>query len=408
MQQLKIKAISPHQTNFINSDKRYVLNSGGVGSGKTFSIVLRTLLLSAQHPGLFTLIGAQTYPLLRDTTLREFINIVPPNLIKNYNKTQQHFELRNGSEIIFRSFDDPNKLKSLNLGACAIEEMTDISEEIFKMIRTRMRQKNMPGCVYGATNPGTFGNWVYKYFIDNPISNSEVIYSISADNFFLPDEYLQDLGEIKKTNPEYYERMVMGRWGILEGVVYNLPMEQRIPIGSMPQSSKIHRYIAGLDFGFTHPTAMAIIGVRENKYYLVDEIYRRKLTASGIISLVKEKVEQYGIDVIYCDGARPEIIEDLQNSGIPAIPGIKDVWEGIMYVKSLIGDKRFFANKNCFYSLREFDSYVWDERNTVKEVPLKINDDCMDAIRYCLYTDSKKGGVAEFTADGERETIGGW
>ena len=402
---LELQLIDPHQTQFVNSDKRYVLNSGGVGSGKTYSIVIKTLLLIANNPGIFILIGAQTYPLLRDTTLREFLSVVPEEIIVSFNKTQNHFIFKNGSEVIFRSFDDPNKLKSLNLGACGIEEMTDINEDIFKMLRTRMRQDGMPGCIFGATNPGTFGNWVYKNFIDTPIDNSEVIYSISADNLYLPKEYLKDLDTMKKSNPEYYQRMVMGKWGMLEGVIYNLPMTQRIK--ELPQRKLMHRWIAGLDFGFTHPTAMCIIGVREDKYYVYDEVYRHKMTSSDIINIVKEKMTEYPIDIIYCDSARPEIIEDLNRSNIPAQDSVKDVFDGIMYIKGLIGDEKLYINQDCKYTLREFDSYIWDAKNTIKEVPLKINDDMMDAIRYCIYTDAKKNSLfgVDFSSTDDRITV---
>lgn len=393
-----------HQSPFVNSKKRYICNSGGVGSGKTYSIVLRTLKLCLEYPGIFALIGAQTYPMLRDTTLREFLNVVPKNLIKTYNKTNQHFTLHNGSEIIFRAFDDANKFKSLNLGCCGIEEMTDVSEEIFKMLRTRMRQEGMPGCIFGATNPSTFGNWVYKYFIENPIDNSEIVYSISADNKFLPKEYLKDLQTMKKSNPEYYERMVMGKWGSLEGLIYNLPISQRVE--EVPATEKMHRIIAGLDFGFTHPTSMCIFGVREDRYYLIEELYQHKMTSGDIIKAVKDKMTKYDIEIIYCDSARPEIIEDLQREGIPAEGAIKDVFDGIMHVKSLIGQEKLYVSKECVYTLREFDSYIWDAKNTVKEQPLKINDDCMDAIRYCLYSDWKIYGGGGFEIDSEDGRIG--
>jgi phage terminase large subunit len=325
---------------------------------------------------------------LRDTTLREFLNVCPEGIIQSFNKTNLHMILKNKSEIIFRSFDDPNKLKSLNLGACGIEEMTDVSEEIFKMLRTRMRQDKMPGQIYGATNPGTFGNWVYKNFIEYPIENSEVIYSVTADNFFLPEEYLKDLETLKKTNPEYYERMIRGRWGSLEGLVYNLSGAQREAV-KRPNKG-YHRFIAGLDFGFSHPTALSIIGIRDDEYMIVDEIYRYKMTSGDIIKAVREKVAEYEIDCIYCDSARPEIIEDLRREGLPAFESIKDVFDGIMHVKSLIGDGRLSVCADCTYTLREFDSYIWDVKNTVKEVPLKVNDHMLDAIRYALYTDYKK------------------
>lgn len=400
---VEYKLLDPHQVKFVNSESKFLLNSGGVGSGKTFSLCLKALKIILRYPRIFGLIGAQTYPLLRDTTLREFLNIVPPHIIAQYNKSEQHFTFKNGSEVIFRSFDDPNKLKSLNLGFCAIEEVTDIPEEIFKMLRTRMRQNDMPGCIFGATNPGTFGNWVYRYFIDKDtkIGKSEVVYSISADNCYLPKDYLDDLAEMKKSNPEYYERMVMGRWGILEGVIYSLPYEQRL--SELLPVKKIHRFIAGLDFGFTHPTAFVIIGIRENEYYVYEEIYQHKMTSSEISKVVKEKCDEYDIDSVYCDYSRPEIIEDLKRAGIPAMDGIKDVFDGIMFVKSLIGDKRLFVNKDCFYTLREFDSYIWDAKNTVKEVPLKVNDDCMDALRYAVFTDSRKGMFLQDSfGEGER------
>ena len=45
---------------------------------------------------------------------------------------------------MFRHFDEPNKLKSLNLGFAEIEEMSDIPEETFKMLLGRMRQEIRP------------------------------------------------------------------------------------------------------------------------------------------------------------------------------------------------------------------------------------------------------------------------
>lgn len=393
----KFELLVPHQRNFVDSKKRYILNSGGVGSGKTYSIVLRTLKLCINNPGIFVLIGAQTYPLLRDTTLREFINLVMPlNIIESYNKTEQRFifksdiETGKKSEVIFRSFDDPNKLKSLNLGAVGIEEMTDVSEDIFKILRTRLRMDGMPCCLYGATNPGSFENWVYKCFIEKPIPDSEVIYSITPDNRHLPQEYLNDLREMKESNPEYYNRMVMGQWGALEGVIYNLPHKQRM--NDVPK--KLHRIIAGLDFGFTHPTAMVIIGIREANYYILDEVYRHKQASSDVIEFCKAKMLEHDIEIIYCDPARPDMIEELKRNGIPAYEADNKVFDGIMLVKGIIGSGRLFVKNACNFTLREFDSYIWDAKNPLKEVPLKVNDHAMDALRYALATDSH--GIVEF------------
>ena len=48
--------------------------------------------------------------------------------------SEQKLVFYNGSEILFRHFDEPNKLKSLNLGFVEIEEMSDIPYDTFKML----------------------------------------------------------------------------------------------------------------------------------------------------------------------------------------------------------------------------------------------------------------------------------
>jgi len=384
MATVQFTLIDPHQSAFVNSDARYLLNSGGVGSGKTYSVVLRSLKLCLEYPGIKGLLGAQTMPLLRDTTMSEFEHIVPSQLIRSHNKSTNTYTFKNGSSVLFRPFDDANKFKSLNLGFIGIEEMTDVKHDIFKMLRTRLRQKGVQHSLFGATNPGAFTNWVYKEFYENPIPGSKVINSISRDNPFLPASYLEDLETLRITNPEYYARMVEGIWGALEGVIYQLPMSQRVEPSTLPET--YDEIIAGLDFGFDHPTSLAVIGIRDPHCYVIDELYKRGMSTSDIIAAVKESHSKYKFSTIYCDGARPEIIQDLQNAGLPAVSAQKDVFEGIMFVKGMVNSGRLIVSQNCHYTLREFDSYIWDQGSTVKEVPIKLNDDCMDAIRYAFFT----------------------
>ncbi len=392
--------VLPDQRKFIECEKRFVLNSGGVGSGKTYGIVFKTLRLALKYPNIVILIGARTFPQLRNTTMREFFSIVPSEIILSHNKSNHHVILKNKSEIIFQQLDEPNKIKSYTLGAAAIEEMTDVPEEFFKMLRTRMRQSGMPGQIFGATNPDVFGNWVYKTFIESPIENSEVIFSNTARNKYLPEEFLADLEQLKRTNPDYYRRMVEGQWGAMEGLIYNLPMRSIVDMPAFEDRDKwipwhrtFDRFIAGLDFGFQHPTAMSIIGKKRELSFLCDEVYQRGLTSNEIVDIVKRKCLYWNIDTVYCDGARPEIIEDLQRAGVPAIAAIKDVFDGIMYMKGRVSSGEFLVGSHCTAHIREFNSYIWDKSNVTKEVPIKANDDAMDSARYAEYSDRVNGMV---------------
>lgn len=418
-----------HQEKFLYSKARYSVNSGGVGSGKTYSIILKTFRLISEYPGILILIGAQTFPLLRDTTLREFLAICPPEIINEHNKSTHTIKIINSAEILFRPLYDPDILKSLNLGAAGVEEMSDIKESIFNMLRTRMRQKGMPGCIYGATNAGTLTNYVYRHFIEKPIPDSEVIYSETTSNPHLPAGYLEDMEGLKETNPDYHARMVRGIWGRFSGGIYDfdlgfrlLPLPKNKDWAKMDPKERAEfippvtykdakgeeiqvydRLIGGIDFGFEHPTAFLIIGIIGEKFYLIEELYERRLTAGDITQALKKRIDRYlkpSLDYTFGEPARPEIIEDLKRAQIRMRLAKKAVFEGIMYLKTLIKGGRLYVNRECTNTLKEMDSYVWDDKN-LKEVPLKINDDCMDALRYALYSDHKKFKTVVVDAGGD-------
>ena len=99
---------------------------GGYGSGKTFAGSLLGILLALKFAGIRGLVGAQTYTLVRDTTLQSYYeHLDNMNFVEDVDykwvSTEQKLVFRNGSEILFRHFEEPNKLKSLNLGFVEID-----------------------------------------------------------------------------------------------------------------------------------------------------------------------------------------------------------------------------------------------------------------------------------------------
>ena len=105
-------SLNPQQYEFVFSPERFSFYVGGVGAGKTYSGALRAVIRSQEHPGSLGLICAPTYPLLRAASLRTFFELLPESLIAQYNKTDKHLILRNGSEILFRSADSPDRLRA--------------------------------------------------------------------------------------------------------------------------------------------------------------------------------------------------------------------------------------------------------------------------------------------------------
>ena len=75
----------PEGLNF--GDKDVAIYQGGYGSGKTFCGSLLGILLALKYPGIIGLVGALTFTLLRDTTLKMYLQHLDNLKIKyNYNK----------------------------------------------------------------------------------------------------------------------------------------------------------------------------------------------------------------------------------------------------------------------------------------------------------------------------------
>ena len=214
------------QREFLEIPHEYSLDvavyQGGYGSGKTFAGSLLGLLLAIKFPGIRGLVGAQTYTLVRDTTLQTYFEHLDnfgfvEGVDYNWSSSLQSLSFKNGSEVLFRHFDEPNKLKSLNLGFVEIEEMSDIPYDTFKMLLSRMRQKvkkdwkGFRHRIFGHTNPEMQRGWIYKTFVENPAPNYRLISAPTTQNIYLPKGYCEELKKLY--DEQYYNIFVLAKNG---------------------------------------------------------------------------------------------------------------------------------------------------------------------------------------------------
>src|SRR3954452_22133876 len=69
----------PSQKKFHRSTARFKGYSGSIGSGKSQALCQEALKLSYLNPGRTGLIGAPTYPMLRDATLTALVEVLESN-----------------------------------------------------------------------------------------------------------------------------------------------------------------------------------------------------------------------------------------------------------------------------------------------------------------------------------------
>src|SRR3954470_3561368 len=116
----------PSQQRFFASTASKKGFSGPVGSGKTYALCYEALQCTARNPGCVGLIGAPTYPMLRDVTLTTMLDILEQKRIPySYLKQENVLTLlRSKSRILFRSLERFEHLRGPNLAWVGIDELT--------------------------------------------------------------------------------------------------------------------------------------------------------------------------------------------------------------------------------------------------------------------------------------------
>lgn len=203
--------LSEKQARALNSTVRDLMLSGGFRSGKTTVACIKLIVQHLTQPKNRVLIGRLTYPELRDTTQKTFFNLLPQEWILNFNKSEGVLTLKNGTEVLFRHLDTTSEeeLKGLELGAAFIDQVEEISEDVYLILKSRL---NMPHVasrqLLMSCNPLLF--WGYKYFKQEFDIDRELIeFSMMDNKHNLPEDYIADM--LKR--PENWKRQfIHGIW----------------------------------------------------------------------------------------------------------------------------------------------------------------------------------------------------
>lgn len=203
--------MSEKQGRALDSLARDLMLSGGFRAGKTVIACIKLIVKHLTQKNNRVLIGRLTYPELRDSTQKTFFSLLPPEWIKSWNKTDNLLTLRNGTEVLFRHLDTTSEeeLKGMELGAAFIDQVEEISEEVYLILKSRLNIRHVEHRQLIMTcNPLLF--WGYKYFKQEFDSERELIeFSMMDNKHNLPEDYLSDM--LKR--PENWKRQfVHGIW----------------------------------------------------------------------------------------------------------------------------------------------------------------------------------------------------
>lgn len=211
--------------------EKHILYGGAVGGGKSVFLVNDALRQSLGWAGNRVGIFRWQFSEFKKTTyqtMRKWILDIP-GLVVDHNQQEHWLRLCNGSEIIYGgikpsasvSGDPFSIIKSLEVNAVYIDELTDFPEDVYLFICTRVpriRATNVqtskleypPARVAASCNPHL--GWVKHRWVDQQLCNHIFIPSKVTDNIHLSPTYEKELREIWKDNPEWIDQYLEGNW----------------------------------------------------------------------------------------------------------------------------------------------------------------------------------------------------
>lgn len=378
---LKIK-VNPVFKKTLNAQSKIVLNIGGARSGKSYALAQLLIMKALNYPDLNIGITRKTMPALKMTARRLILDLLHkyglyrPNA---FNKTENYYQL-NKSRLQFFSLDDPEKIKSSEFNYLWLEEATEFSYQDYLVLLTRLSAptpQDLKNQMFLTLNPTDINCWIAKYLINQ--KEVEIIKSTYKDNKFLSKDYVETLLSLKNYNQQAYKVFALGEWGAKETLIYtNWQIAQKEP-------SSYDEIFWGLDFGFNNPTALVKIFIKDKIYFIKEKLYKNHLTNTLLIEELKTLIpEQDRAQTIFADSAEPDRIAEISSAGFNIKPALKNVLDGIMFVKSCALN----IIKESPNLLREIQTYSWKTtlNGQITEEPVKYDDHALDALRYALYT----------------------
>lgn len=323
-----------HQRAVHEDSHKFKGNFGGYGTGKTLTSREEFYKHVFLTPNGNTLIGANVQSQYEQTLKREIEADMPVAFIKHVSIQKQYMDLINGHRVIYRPFDDPNKLRSYNLTMFIILEASEVKAESFTQLKTRLRNKaaivyarNEDGSIkYTYSREGTpipvektnwlvgivesnpapgwikldvllvadmifkHGNILDEYYQDLAAKDPAISAHITATecNQFLPEGFLASL--IKNKPAWWVSRYVYGSFLYSEGLVYPTAMRCIVEHFEVPAHWK--RIIA-FDYGLSDDAVFIFVAIDQgaNLAYVYKEIVANNRNIEQLAALYFEGIK---------------------------------------------------------------------------------------------------------------------
>ena len=296
---------------------------------------------------------------------------------------------------------DYKKIQGMTLDFWYCDERTNQHKSFFDMALTRLSLAHSK-CIL-TCNPSSPYHFLKTDFIDKVTTDKIKSKYFKSYKFLFEDN--PSLGKRYKETIKNsltgvdFDRLIKGLWVLADGLIYkcfdknlNVKKFTQEEIENLKRNGTI---FIGCDYGTLNATVFLKFVKINNIFYLIDEYYY-----SGRESEVQKTTREYVLEMqkfigndkvknIIIDPSASYFKTDLIKNNIKQILNRKnEVLRGIRKTRNEISNKNIIINEKCKSTIKELECYSWDTKASLKgeDIPLKVNDHRMDALRYVIYT----------------------
>lgn len=403
----------PSQRHFHRSEARFKGFSGPVGSGKSAALCQEALRLAFVNVGRTGLLGAPTYPMLRDTTLQAFQEVLETNQIRyDLNRSENILTFRDiPSRVLFRSLEEYERLRGTNLAWFGVDELTYTHEEAWLRLESRLRDpkaKRLSG--FGVWTPKGF-DWVYRRFINPGMPGYDVIRARPMENKYVlgaaPDFYER----LKSSYDErFYKQEVLGEYLERDRDQVYASFDPQRHVKKMEFDPHLPLWWA-LDFNVDPLCSIVAQRARDGVRVLDEIVLRRATTQEACEELLRRYSRQMKLMSVYGDasgwhkhtsgstdyGIIREVLERAGFRGVdiraprsnPAVADRVRVVNGKLM--NAAGDTELWIDPRCKSLLQDFAEVLYKPRSMVIDKERDADrTHSSDALGYLLWQEYGK------------------
>lgn len=391
---------------FAKAKHRFNFKVGAVRSGKSFGdiaqVIAYRILERKGKSGLNVILGVSKATIERNV-LQPMREIYGSNRIGNVNN--RNIAILFGEEVHCLGAEKVSqvaKIQGASIKYCYGDEMAKWNREVFEIIPSRLDKAY--SCMDGSCNPEHPMHWL-KAFIDRDDIDSYVQHYTIFDNPFLPKSFVDSLCK-EYEGTVYYQRFILGKWALAEGLIYPSFREAIIAdlsgIEGTPSDCAL-----SIDYG-TQNAFAALLWEKYGKVWICTDEYYHSGRDTGIqktdgeyaddldaftkriIDKRKKDAEENRtyfrkLKTIVDPSAASFITELNRRKNYSVIHANNNVSDGIQETHTCMKNGYIKILRSCKNTIAELNGYVWDDKAS-DDRPIKENDHAMDSMRYFVHT----------------------